>query len=531
MSAIRLDELVALRERGQGAAGLERGERLLALQPAEADALHFVGILHCESGSVERGRGLLAHAVRLEPGNPQLWLNLARAEERAGVGAAALATVQYSLVLSPGEVASWSLRGRLSLLEPRTADDAARFFHRVLILRSPSDDGFYQHAVALKRADDPTAASVSYRHAVALNPARFDVFVGYAEALVSLTQFIEAILWYRRASAVDPANHDIAYWQSLTELRLGRFEEGWFHYESRWESSVSVAHRATAHAYFEGRPRFSPDVAGQRVLLWAEQGVGDEIMFGGLLREFRAKSRCAELLVTVDPRLLTLFRRSFADIKFFAHDEPVPLELYDEQLPLGSLGFYCRPSRASFDAGGERYLHLPSGIAEQRRAELGIGSREFLVGLSWRSANPETGRSRSVSLQCLIEALGFEGVRFVNLQYGNMTAEITSVAVRTGKQVVSHPDVDTRNDLESVAAMIEACNLVISVGNATAHLAGALGQKTWVLLPHVAGWRWLHEGSSCPWYRSVRLFRQSVRDDWADVMNDIRGALIAEINL
>jgi ADP-heptose:LPS heptosyltransferase len=80
--------------------------------------------------------------------------------------------------------------------------------------------------------------------------------------------------------------------------------------------------------------------------------------------------------------------------------------------------------------------------------------------------------------------------------------------------------------LEGLAGLIEGCDLVVSVGNATAHLSGALGQKTWVLLPYVAGWRWLHEGSTCPWYQSVRLYRQSKRDDWTSVLETVSRDLV-----
>jgi ADP-heptose:LPS heptosyltransferase len=95
-------------------------------------------------------------------------------------------------------------------------------------------------------------------------------------------------------------------------------------------------------------------------------------------------------------------------------------------------------------------------------------------------------------------------------------------------EVLSHPGIDNREDLEGLAGLIEGCDLVVSVGNATAHLAGALGQRTWVLLPYVAGWRWLHEGSTCPWYPSVRLYRQAERGRWESVLEAIRRDLDQE---
>ena len=128
---------------------------------------------------------------------------------------------------------------------------------------------------------------------------------------------------------------------------------------------------------------------------------------------------------------------------------------------------------------------------------------------------------RSVGLRELVEALRGEGVRLVNLQYGEVGAEIEGVYEELGERVWTCGEVDNREDLEGLAGLIEGCDWVVSVGNATAHLSGALGQKTWVLLPYVAGWRWLHEGSTCPWYQSVRLYRQQQRGEWAGPLSQI----------
>jgi ADP-heptose:LPS heptosyltransferase len=126
----------------------------------------------------------------------------------------------------------------------------------------------------------------------------------------------------------------------------------------------------------------------------------------------------------------------------------------------------------------------------------------------------------------LVGALGgVEGVRFVNLQYGDVRDELAGLRRERGVEVLSHGGVDNREDLEGLAGLIEGCDLVVSVGNATAHLSGALGQKTWVLLPYVAGWRWLHEGSTCPWYQSVRLYRQSETGSWMELLETLATSL------
>jgi hypothetical protein len=130
---------------------------------------------------------------------------------------------------------------------------------------------------------------------------------------------------------------------------------------------------------------------------------------------------------------------------------------------------------------------------------------------------------------------GVEGVRFVNLQYGAVGEELAALREESGVEVLSHAGIDNREDLEGLAGLIEGCDLVVSAGNATAHLSGALGQRTWVLLPPVSarlptgvlvgGWRWLQSGDLCPWYESVKLFRQFTLGDWGDLLAQVQGEI------
>jgi ADP-heptose:LPS heptosyltransferase len=148
--------------------------------------------------------------------------------------------------------------------------------------------------------------------------------------------------------------------------------------------------------------------------------------------------------------------------------------------------------------------------------------------VSWRSSNPETGAGRSLPLWELAQVLGGEGRRLVNLQYGSVQEEIAEAQVRCGICVEQVPELDCQNDLDGLAALIMACDEVVSIGNATAHLAGALGQKTTVLLPYSPSWRWMAKGEESPWYQSVRLRRQAERGNWSSVIQAVRHVVDGE---
>ena len=254
--------------------------------------------------------------------------------------------------------------------------------------------------------------------------------------------------------------------------------------------------------------------------MWAEQGVGDELMFGTMLKEFGGY--CGGLLVEVDRRLLPLYRRSFgSEVQWIERGTEIDESRYDLQIPVGSLGLHLRPSAESFAGHGGGYLVADQERAQRLRASLGVSAEERLVGLSWRSASPKTGIRRSLGLLELIESLRGSGVRFVSLQYGSVGEEIEEVYRRSGVRVLECAQVDNFSDLDGLASLLWACDEVVTVGNATAHLAGSIGKRAHVLLPYVAGWRWMHEGDRSYWYNSLTLHRQDATVSWTSVLDKI----------
>ena len=531
MSSDALHRVATLRESGETARAIEQGEREIVRHPALADALHLVGVLHCEASACGRGLRLLELASRLEPHNPQIWLNVARGQRRLSSYPAAVTALARALVLAPGQSFTINVAGAYKA--SREFDSAAKFFsNKVCVWAASLDplslDAVLHLATLVKRQGDYEGAVAWYLKAVTLSPAALSVLTGLAEAWTELGYFDEAQRMYGWAWVCEPGSQDVPYWLSFVQLRACSFEAGWLNYEYRWSAAAGAAQQRECAEVRASRPQFSGESPGKRVLLWAEQGIGDEIMFGGMIKEF--SQYCRELIVQLDPRLVELFSRAIPGVEFIGFEQPLPLDRYDEQLSLGSLGRYLRPNRESFVGKGTRYLHGRPGLSARLRKDLNLQSNEFLVGLSWQSANPEFGPSRSLSLADLLRSLSLGGVRFLNLQYGDSAPEIEDARRQVGTALLAHPEVNLTRDLNGVAGLIECCDLVVSVGNATAHLAGALGRATWVLLPYVAGWRWLQEGEACLWYESVRLFRQQRRGDWGSVMLDVRSAFQRRLN-
>jgi ADP-heptose:LPS heptosyltransferase len=129
---------------------------------------------------------------------------------------------------------------------------------------------------------------------------------------------------------------------------------------------------------------------------------------------------------------------------------------------------------------------------------------------------------RSLDLQALCSALNFPMVRFVNLQYGDVSRDLAALDASVQSRMFICPDIDNLRDLDGLAALMCNCDLIVTVGNTTAHLAGALGLKAWVLLPFSPSWRWMNSGSQTPWYPALRLYRQAATKDWQSVLGQVR---------
>jgi hypothetical protein len=308
-------------------------------------------------------------------------------------------------------------------------------------------------------------------------------------------------------------------------LQDGNFAEGWREYEWRWQCP-----EASRPRNFFTQPMWDgSSLAGRSILIHGEQAVGDEIMFASCYREVIGAAR--HTVIACEPRLETLFRRSFPQASVYPvsrgreHLWRLPAsEHVDVQIAAGSLPQHLRKSEASFPRE-DRFLQADPARQSawlERFATLGPGLR---VGISWKAGDkPEDQRLRSTSLDDWRPLLDIPGVHWINLQHGE-AHPAGKFSALCGRPIHDWTDVHDSGDLENLAAKIAALDLVICVGNTTAHLSGSLGVNCWVLLPAHAGWRWLANRSDSVWYRKVRLFRQESSGNWEKLFMRVRAEL------
>jgi hypothetical protein len=262
-------------------------------------------------------------------------------------------------------------------------------------------------------------------------------------------------------------------------------------------------------------------------LIWGEQGLGDEILYASMVPELTELAQ--SVVLEVEPRLVKLFSRSFAGVSVVGHSHEPYRGPFAAQEPIAGLGKYFRSDWQCFPAREHGYLVADNDRAADLRRRL---RADIVVGLSWGSQNPKFGKAKSAPLQDFAPVLRWPCCRFVDLQYGDTAGERATVERETGVHIEHLDDIDNTRDIDGLAALISACDLVVTVSNVTAHLAGALGKPTWVLVPsgNARLWYWFKEGEHSPWYPRVRLRRQSLGQSWAELISSIANEISADVN-
>jgi len=452
-------------------------------------------------------------AIALNPRNISAYSNrsvalckLLRFEE-------SIASCEIAIALSPGFTEAHFNKGN-ALQELKRFDAAVLSYQTAIDLHPRYAKAHLNLGVCLLKLKRYDGALLNLQSALQLNPDYPEAHLNLGNLFREVRQFDQALASLDKAVAVKPGYGEAHFNKSLVELALGNFESGWPLYEWRWQSEG-----APSKPLLTSKPPFNGHRSGSRVLVWAEQGVGDEIMFASLLNRF---SRLGfKVLVAVDERLLPLFRRSFEHIDFYDKASVVPEDLYDEHLAMGGMCQYLMPSPPDFNAAERAYLFAEKSRSSAIRASFKINPTERLCGISWRTTN-QNFASRNLQLKSLVASLAAPGLRFVSLQYGDTQNEMDTVAAELGIRVLSCEEVDNFRDMDGLAALIAACDVVVSIDNTTVHLAGALGKPVNVLLPFDSDWRWMTAGDRSYWYASARLFRQGSDWNWLPLLEHVR---------
>jgi ADP-heptose:LPS heptosyltransferase len=267
----------------------------------------------------------------------------------------------------------------------------------------------------------------------------------------------------------------------------------------------------------------------KKLLILAEQGVGDQVLYASMLEKlFDLVPSCQVML---DSRLTPLLSRSFPDRIFIDNKTNSNVIEHDEHLSIADLGKFFRSNIDDFNSSRNSYL-----IADQTRAtkirQALINNKKFLCGITWSSKTEKIGASKSISLEHLLPILNINNISFVSLQYGNVKDQLIEFNKNHNVNIQECNTVDNFYDLDGHAALIEACDFVVTISNTSAHFSGALGKKTYLLSSFGKGslWYWSnHVNGKSIWYPNMQIFEQTKQGQWDDVVQEIKSVIESNI--
>ena len=452
-----------------------------SLKEDYAEAYFNLGNVFLDQGELVRAIASYNNAITIKPDYSKALNNLGSALQKNGKFVEAVAAFEKALAVDPTHAAAHN--------------------NKALALQ---DSGRYEDALQ------------SCQIAVALDENYAEAFKNLGNILVDLGSFDEAEAAYEKALFINSHFPEATKALGLLKLRQQAFFEGFRLYESRWNTKKG---NGVEQKFL--KPRWLGEDK-RPVFLWAEQGIGDEIMFASMVPD--VKEICSSLIIQCDGRLKPLFERSFdSSIQYVSKSDQVIESHFDFQVPFGSLGTLLRKSKGDFQKASQGYLTHQTDKAEQLNHDLRrLTQKKYFVGISWKSASKlEGAHTRSLSLKDLAICLNRPDLQLVNLQYGDVEEEILKLKHECDIEVINLPQINKFHDLDGLASLMAACNKVVSVDNATVHLAGALGVETDVLLPFNSDWRWGVNESSSYWYSSVNLVRQKTPKDWGTPLFEI----------
>ncbi len=488
-------------------------ERALARKPDYAEASYNQGIALACMNRLEDAVKCYERALALKPGYHEAHYNLGNILKTQGRLADALRRYRQALALEADYAEAHNGLGAVLLLQDQPGP-AMACFERALAIKPDNVEARNNLGSALRNLNRPSEAVECYDRALALKPDHAEALNNRGNALQALNRIAEAMASFDQALAINPDYDEAHLNRSSLRLLSGDLEPGWNEYEWRWRTRATAPWRRDF-----AQPLWLGEVplADRTILLHDEQGFGDAIQFVRYLPLVAA--RAARVILEVQPPLKALLSGVAGASLVMGRGEDLPA--FDFRCPLLSLPLAFKTSLATIPATVPYVSASEDRIIKWKQRLPPAG--KLRIGIAW-AGNPAFNgdRTRSIGLPRLSPLLSAAGVELYSIQRD----------LRDGDRDIlrSHPDVvqlgDTIEDFDDTAAIISLLDLVISSDTSVVHLAGAMGKPVWILLQHVADWRWLMGRDDSPWYPTARLFRQPAIDDWESVVARVMRELV-----
>jgi tetratricopeptide (TPR) repeat protein len=429
----------------------------------------------------------------------------------------ALDLCNYAISLSPKDIVPYRAKARL-LQITREFAEAEKYYNAAEKRGALTADDLVNRGIVKGEQQKYLQAIEDFNKALALNPKYLHALIQRGASQWEMRLWDEAYESFKLANEISPDDPNANWILGLLALQRNDFKTGWPMYERRWKSE-----RFKSRPLVTQKPQWIPNSVLKSVLVWGEQGVGDQIIYASLLPAVRKSAD--RVTAMMDPRLLSLFKRSMPDIDFVSHLDPIPSEMHDSQIPFASLGGCFIETLDDLNAHAARaYLKADPELIEKYRAETGFTKDKLTVGVTWASSAIKIGPHKSIRIEEMKPFLKND-YQVLNLQYGSSKEAVDKFNQDFGANIVT-TSANLWKDFESVAALCAMCDVIVSVSSSTVHLAGALGVPV-LLMDANKLWYWGNKnGDNSAWYPSVKIFhRENMLAPWDKVVEAVTNEL------
>ena len=497
------------KELRQYEAAMESYDRAIAINPAFAPSHFNRGVLLQQRAQLSAALHAYDQSIALDPALYQAFFKRGSVLQELKEYSKALQSYDRAIAIHNAYPEAWLNRG-VVLQELKEPHDALASYDQAVALSADYAEAWFNRGMLQKELGQLDAAIGSFDQAIRVRSDFAEAWFGRGATLAQARQVDAALASYDRAIAQKPELAEAHYNRALAQLLAGDYAAGWQGYEWRWKNAAKLLMgepRAFREPLWLGRDRLD----GKRILVYAEQGLGDTLQFCRYIRLLT--ERGAEVIFEVQAPLVALLSSLSGVSRIIAAGAALPP--FDYQCPLMSLPLAFKTTVQSIEATAP-YLVNDARKISAWQARLGEKKRPR-IGLVW-SGNALQGndRNRSIPIAEVIAALPQE-FDYICLQKEIRATDRSALAecpwIKTYEADLG--------DFSDTAALAATTDLIISVCTSAVHLAGALGLRTWAMLSFDADWRWLLERGDTPWYPTMSLYRQARPGDWGGVFQRV----------
>ena len=505
---------IALRKQDYALAQ-KRFDTALKINPNDPEALRQVGYIFFNQKDRKKAIPLLEKSLKYDPSRPQTWNMLGRAYESTGDEDKALNAYVKAVEADPEYGNGWLNAGKIYHLSGNH-EKALKFYDKALVTLRNSQAVYNNLGSLLKTMQRFDDSEKVYQKGIKLYPESPGMLYNLGNLMREQGRTQDAIKYFDQSLKINNDAPAVHWNLALAHLLDGNIKKGFEEYLWRWDyDQFPTKKRHFKQPMWDGK-----SFDGKTLFIYLEQGVGDWIQFARWIPKVaKMKGKTGKLIVECHGGLKKMFQE-IEGVDHVQYREETP-PTFDMQVPYMTIPYLLEETLDSMPKDVP-YLKVPRAAKHRIPESVTKPTDNLKVGITW-AGNPNHGndKNRSSSLRHWLPLFELEGISWFSLQKGQKENEPQELKILDKVEVLG----PHFQDYSETAAVMEELDLIITVDTSVAHMAGALGRPTWVLIPHVPDWRWLMDRDDSPWYPTARLFRQDESRTWASILPSLRKAL------